>query len=378
MKRHPLNRTAAVLSIAVALVGGACGPDPKLELGVRESVVNIRLGDGKDEAPGPPALGVPVTGPSLTGAAVPLDLAEGPEETVHPVTGRPLPAPRPCPTARTDAPVEAAAEPEVTDPPVAGTYRYRRSGTLRVGAPGQGTDALTNAPTQSLSSQVVRTITNVAATDVEQADKPRITFDVVQLEPGVRTTTSYVVEPVGAVAGDPFGIVQGKPAAPGLKITGIKLERADLPGSGLGGAGTDRGVEVFNPQPAVKLMNLPAGGEPPPPPDATGGSRGVDPDIVASLEVFSATTGRANVDVCGRVLQGWRVQVSFSLQPEDPRQSTYDRRDVRSYSFSGEFVFAPQLALVLSDRFLQVGVDGAGRPYSLESSTTLSTVTPAP
>lgn len=356
---RPSRRLVAFCSLAV-MAAGACGPDTSVDIGVRAAAVNLNFGDPKAKKAAP-VLDVPITGPGFVAPPVRLDLpTDLPAAPLHsrPRTG---PLKRACPTAKAGTGAEEAAPASVTAPPKPGLYSFRRTGHLAVGG--------TGAEKQPLSEVVVQEVANVLSVAAPgDATAARISFDVIQTEPGLRTTTSYVIDPAG-VALDPR-------ASGGLKIAKIVVERADLPGDALAGIAGVSGVETFEPQPPVKIMNLPAALEPVPT-DASMSSRGVDATTGAVMEVFSATQERVSVDVCGRVIQGFRVRVSFNDPTYGPRASSYQRPEVRGHTFSGDFVFAPQFALIVHQSLTFVGTDVGGVPFELHSTSTINNVEPA-
>lgn len=352
-------RALKVGSVAMLMFASACGgPTPRVHIGIREAPVNVRFGDHIPPAP-PPVLGAPVSGFGPIGAPVRLDRP--------PTDPAPAPEPPACPAASINAPAEEAAPSSVSAAPKPGLYRFRRTGYLKVGEPNDPPESLSTRPSQPLSIVTIHHLKNVVQTDITGVG-PRITYDIVQTEPGLRTTTSYLIDPVGVNA-DPR-------ASAGLKITSIVLERSDLPGSGPQGVAGAPMIETFSPQPPVKIMNLPTVVEPAPI-DASTSSRGIDPASNATMEVFSATRTRTSVDVCGRVIQGWQVQVSFPLTNGVAFTSTYNRDQVRNYQFAGNFVFAPQFGLIVQQDLTFRGIEVGARPFEMHSASTINSLTPA-
>jgi hypothetical protein len=379
--RSYVHRHPVVTAVLCAGLTAACGPTTSVAIDIRPAPVNIKFG-GPAKTPARP-LDIDRTGNGFIAPAVPLDpiapvTPEGPLTPSGPLGGRP--AEPPCPIAPGNTPAEEAAPTTVSAPPHAGVYRFRRSGFLQAAKPGDPEAVLPSQPIVPLSSTVTREVSNVQTTEIpgNPVGSPRITFDVVQNEPGLRTTTSYLVDPVGAYVGEPVDVgVAHAPQSttPGLKITQIKLERSDLPADGPGGSGAGAGTETFAPQPPIRIFTLPAGGETPPPVGVY--SDGTDPTTGATMRVYAATVGRVPVDVCGRVIQGWKVQLSFPNDGTGPRDSTYDRQLVRSYTVRGSFVFAPQFCQIVQDDLTFTGLDVGARPYRLSSSTTISSLRPS-
>ena len=366
----PRRRRRWVVLAAVSLATSVgCGPKLPLEVGVQEVPGDLIYGEQERIEPAPRPPGVELRETTAPGfVAAPIDLAPYAGPSLPPPTSRPTKA---CPEASPTEGPDTAAPSFVAAAPKAGRYRFRHEGFVKYGKPGEP-DA-SKADAQPLADEVIRTVTNVTEADVDGAK--RISFDVVEQQPGLKTTTSYLIDPV---VGDSPNL--GTATDPGLKITRIVTERADLTGSGPGGA-TGRyrpGVESFNPQPPVKIMDLPMEPQPPEPvvTRTQQYSRGTDPLSGASMEVFFHTVERHRVDVCGTVLDTWLVRVSI----ETHGMSNYDNGSDRRWNFAGTFAVAPQLGgLIVADDFMfggPGGVETGGRPFEHHTASVLSTIEP--
>jgi hypothetical protein len=366
---------AVLVSAALLLpLSTACGPGQDVEIDIKSAPVNLTFGAPK--ATPAPHLDIPRTGDGFI--VPPVALPPAPGDVEFPPLPEPSESSAPpvvlCPTASPNAPADESAPSEVTAPPKAGIYNFRRDGTLQAGKPGDPAASIDKLPAAPLTDHVQRVVSNVQRTDV--AGKARISYDVTETEAGIRTTTSYLVDPIGAQAPEPVnvGVTHPPRSGPGLKITQIKLERSDLPADAPVGVSGNGGVEVFTPQPPIKIFDLPAAEQTPP--DTNTYSQGTDADTGAVMKVYTRTVGRARVDVCGHVIQGWQVQLSFVNDGTGDRQSTYTRPQVRSYNVSGTFVFAPQLSMIVAENLTFVGMDVGNRPYRLHSLTTLNSTDP--
>jgi hypothetical protein len=371
-RRHPAMRAVLISAALLLPAGTACGPGQDVDIDIKSAPVNLTFGGPK---PTPaPHLDIPRTGDGFIVPPVALPPAPGVDVPLPQPSQSSSPPAVVCPTASANAPADESAPTEVTGPPKEGTYTFGREGTLQAGKPGDPADSVNALPAARLTDNVQRVVSNVQQTDV--GGKPRISYDVTETEAGIRTTTSYLIDPVGAEAPEPanLGVAHPPRSGPGLKITQIKLERSDLPADAPAAVSGNGGVEVFTPQPPIKIFDLPATEQTPPDPNTY--SQGVDADTGAVMKVYTRTVGRVRVDVCGHVIQGWQVQLSFANDGTGDRQSTYTRPQVRSYTVSGTFVFAPQLALIVAEDLTFVGMDVGSRPYRLHSRTTLHSTEP--
>jgi hypothetical protein len=370
--------------VALALTATACGPELSLDVGVREPAVDIIYGAPPTTVPPrpPDASFQNTTAPGFVSAPIRLDVP--PVVNTRPVAPRTnvtLPPPPACPTAGPFKVPAEAAPTSVTSTPKPGIYRFRRVGSSRATAPGGTTDQLRALPQQPLSAEIAREVTNVQTQHLPNGND-LITYDVVETEPGLKTTTTYEIDPIGT------GLVSTDTNRDaGVRITRIVTERSDLPGdTAPGGAASaptrgGQGAEVFVPQPALKIIDLPL--RPQPAPTTTAPQQqehSVDPLTGTSIDLYRQTVGRARVDVCGTVIDAWQIAIS---DPSQQLWSQYQTQNGRRYRFSGSLTFAPQYGLIVADQFTFGGLDvgdvnqeSGGRRFELMSAATINSLTP--
>jgi hypothetical protein len=260
-------------------------------------------------------------------------------------------------------------------------YRFRRVGTSRSTAVGGTNEDLRAAPPRPLSVEVIREVTNVQEQRVSP-ESIQATYDVIETEPGLRTTTSYEVDPLGTGAVRTDTNRDG-----GVRITRIVTERLDLPGDGVAGSPVGaptrggRGAEVFVPSPPVKIVDFPLRPQPVVPENSPQQSdHALDPLTGTSIDVYRQTIGRARVDVCGTVIDAWRIQLSDPARGLWSQDST---RNGRQFRFSGSLTYAPQLGMIVADELQFGGPDAGesnqeqgGRRFELVTQATINRTTP--
>lgn len=345
--------------VAAVVLAGCSGPKVPLEIGMNEAAVDIIYGDHNrpPDVPQPrPPGALASTAPGFIGA--PESIAPSTPATERPGSN----AVRTSTTVVVkcaDPPGQGAvtdpAPSAVTRPPAAGSYGFRRQGQIKTA---DNDAALDKATARELSSEVARAVGNVT-TEPSAGDRLAFRFDVVETASGIRTTTSFLVDSGRA----------DTPGSGGLFITRILTERPDLPAAPPNGPG----VESFNPQPPIRIMDLPAATTQN---QSSGGllprsqSVGTDPLTGASMTIVYGTEFRRPVNACGTVVDAWQVRI----YPE----SSYSRQGVRSYSIAGTFKMAPQLGgLVVEDSFTLRGTDVGGKAFEQKSSATINSVRPA-
>lgn len=259
---------AAVVTVALALAGTACGP-PKAPANVVMKELSTDIVYGSQRKPAPPA---PVPGANPT-PGFPAFIVPPPPSvaaSAGPVTAPTTVPPRKaCPD---DDPLTFPAAPapgSVPAAPAAGAYSFRQQGTVKIGS----------NPPMALPPASTRRIANVATAAIGD-----ITYDVVIDSFGDTTTTSYAVR---QTAGDP--------SLDGIFITHVVTRRAD--GS----------VDEFAPVSGARIIALPAG------PGVTWNDVATDPIRGTSMIVQGQVNDRGRVNACGTVLDSWTVQVAASL-----------------------------------------------------------------
>lgn len=317
--RRVLPRGVAALLVTLT----ACGPEVSLEIGLREEVGDVTYG--------PPTTAPPPRPPAreLTGFPAPFlsPVRRGPGAAPSTTDTTPTTiAPPPCKGPSLNAsPREAAA---VTDVPAPkpGTYRFRRTGSYRMG----------DGPEQVLPPTTVRTVSNVEThRPLPGETRSRISYDVTQIDGPFRTTTNYE-------------IVEGTATAvAGIYINHIIVEAGPV-------------METFVPMPPVRFFMLPAAGTP-----AVTTDRGVDAVTRTRLEIVHQTTGRVHVDGCKERYDAWNVKLWAG---------TVDRV-TKSFTVVGSYAVATQFGgLVVAEDLTLKGTDEV--PFELKSKTVIDSVEP--
>lgn len=359
--------------LALVLLLSACGPTVDLSIRVRQEPADVTYGAPTPAAVAPlgprpfqPATGTNAPGfiapPVFTGELPPLPSAPVPgTEPTRPAA--PSLPPLPCPTAPPDAVPSEAAPTTVRGAPVAGTYSYRRTGTLKSA---DATELGQAAPVK-LPTELTRTVQNIQTVPgAEGGDQT--TYDVVSEEGGVRSTTSWLI--VSPVTGDADTGSAGR-SGPGMFIRRIETTVRDKDGVLVS--------DVFQPTPPVKVLDLPFV---PQTFDTTPvANRGVDPITGANMDVFPATEGQVTVDVCGTLFRAWRVRLG-----QEAPSTTGPNRVVNEYvnplghrwKFIGTLDVLPQLGgIVVQDSFhFFEGLDDRGKTFDLRTTAVLGRTTP--
>lgn len=330
-------------SIAIALIFAlsACGRGG-VSVGMKEAPIDITYGAQGTPSPASRPLGAGLGGTTFPGFISPPVLLP------PPVTNDPPPvAVETCPTADPFAVPARSAGSTVDGLPRMGGYGFVRDGwvqTARTDDP-RGQAAVQDAPKQPLSPRLMRFARNAHRVDANVSE-----YDIVQQDGYLKTTTTYSIDNTS-----------------GMYIKRIVTERADLPPGPIGSSG----VESFNPQPMIKIFNLPFvpervdGGVGTP----TQESSGVDPLTGVYMQTYFRTVDHERIDACGTVLDAWMIRVSGSFQ----------RPNVRQFNFSGNLAIAPQLGgLIIRDEVLITGGrdDAAGLFFQQQSSATVTAPEP--
>lgn len=371
-RRARAPRQVFALACCLMVTAAGCGPKIPLSIGKREAALDVMYGDQGGDPP-PPARPSSsgferTTAPGFIVAPVDLDrvgeAGGGDDGNGRSSTTTTTTVASPCPVADPFEP-PAAAPDQVEAGPAPGSYVYQRTGFVRSASTPDGVKAATPV---SLSREIRREVK-----DVTTAPGPRgavVRYRVTQTEPGVVTTTTFRIEP---------GVVSASGASTGgLYIEQIVTERADLPPTGPNGAPVfPAGQETFTPQPAVRIMDLPAQ---PQAPNPDRRSTAVDPLIGATIEVIYNTQRREWVDVCGTWVDAWRVNINFPTS----YNTNQGFGTSRAFHIEGSFWIAPQLGgLIVRDSF-QLGnetyqasnFEPGPRYFTQRSEAVLTSVTP--
>ena len=293
-----MKRVRALLVIGVcAVVVSACAEreDP-LEIGLRRVALDLAFKDVEKAAPISPREVV-----TVLGVADPSTLAEIPEEE-EPARRSPrvivIPARASalvCETAPPGANYDVPTYPVVKDPPAVGTYTRRNLGTVKVETTAFDLD-FPYPPRSNVDItdiQFVTASTYLNSEDVEEAGlpsavrgdatafPPRTEFSMTRYGPsGLKVMDRYRYSSGGTTGGDYLWLVRRETTLDGK-------------------------TSVFNPTPPIRYVELfVAEG-----PDSEVTHGGTDRDTNTALTVQSKIIGRESIDVCGEVVDTFRVQI---------------------------------------------------------------------
>ena len=297
------------LAVAVLLVStAACAPQEKVHLSVRDVSSDVVYGDqSKPKPPAPiPQASIQPTFPSF------IQPPARPAPSFTPPPPKEL-----CPKAATDAIPVIEARSRVRHAPVPATYTFRQTGDVTIG------DETFEVPPVSF-----REIANVI-----EHDDGTITFDVIEDQFVLKTTTSYLIDQTS-----------NDSSFDGIFITQVVS------------APTDGEVEQFTPQPAIRIMPLPVqvSAEP-------FVSAGTDALRGMSMSLEGTVVERGRVDACGTVLDAWKAHVTIVVTSPTVAQTYESTFDVGT-QFGG---------IVLSDHFILSGFQ-AGIPVSRDTTAIIT------
>ena len=140
------RRAGAMPALVLVMLLTGCGPKGLFEVSVHTFPADISLGGHKEPTVAQPA----VVGANLEPLAAPGFIQPPlPPILLARAMPSPLPAP-PCPDARPDTPLQAAATADSAAPPAAGLYEYRNAGNFTEGS-----------AKATFASMVTRLVTNI-------------------------------------------------------------------------------------------------------------------------------------------------------------------------------------------------------------------------
>ncbi len=284
-RRHERRPSAAVLAVALALIGAACVQ--KDDPGVGINTVQASLVFGVKPAAPPaglvPIVAQPESAPEIVEAG---DL----EATVPALPNLDLNA-KPaadCPEAPPTAAVKEPVGVNVTGPPREGVYRWKHDGfaTAANGA---------RAPFTGFEKRVVRNYKKINDADFSfETVQPVVSggnaaqFIVTGYQVNTARPSQSITPPAGPVS----------PPTLGGPDRGVVLTKQELLDS--------RGqiVSSYVPTPGILLLPLPvASGD-------TWGSVGVDPKNGSTVVLNGTVTRRQRIDACGDLVDGWFVEAT--------------------------------------------------------------------
>lgn len=303
-------RSLAAVGVCAVIVGACADRQDPLEIGLRRVALDLAFKDAEKAAPVSPRQVV-----AQLGAADPLTLQEIPEEEPEEEPGRrgprviviPARAPEPvCDTAPPGANYDVPTYPVVKDPPLVGTYTRRNNGTLKIETATFDLDfpypPKTNVDITDVQFVTANSVLNEE--DVKGANlpsevrndatvfPPRTEYSMTRYGPsGLKVVDRYRYSSGGTTGGDFLWLIRRDTTLNG-KTT------------------------VFNPTPPIRYVELfvPEG------PDSEVTHAGTDRETNTALSVQSKIVGRESIDVCGEVVDTFRVEiienfVDLSQQP---------------------------------------------------------------
>jgi hypothetical protein len=288
-------RAIAILGV-LAMVAASCGrrQDP-LEIGLRRVALDLAFKDASKATPLSPravATQLNVVDRTVLNQVAEDEVAPAPVRRVIVVPAAPAPKCEVAPEGKNyDVPTYAV----VKDPPVVGTYSRHNVGTVKI----ETTVFNLDLPYPEKSKVDIGDLKFVTASDAlndkelnganlpkdvrERTDlfPPRVDFTMTRFGPnGLRTFDSFRYSAGGATGGDFIWLIKRETI-----INGVS--------------------SVFNPSPPIRYIKL----------FTTEGSgsasthAGTDRDTNTALTVQSTIIGRESVDICGEVIDTFRVQI---------------------------------------------------------------------
>lgn len=215
-------------------------------------------------------------------------------DRLPPLPGDGAPAEETCPKAPPTAAAEVPVDATITGPPVEGVYLWQRSGTQIV--PGTGDEEPVTSQITGFERRIIR---NVQPYD-DPFDPEAYTFEMVQTlldEPVVQVRT-FLVKPQTTAQVAPGGaLVVDEPRVndPEGGISLIKVEDFDE---------DDQRLGTYEPSNGLLLLGLPVD------PAETFQATAIDAKTGQVILQDAAVRGRARIDACGDLVDGWRVETS--------------------------------------------------------------------
>ena len=235
-----------------------------------------------------------------------------------------------CPTAPPTAAAEKPADVTITGPVEEGVYLWKRSGTQITPNPDEGPPV-----SKAITGFERRIIRNVEPYE-DRFDPEAFTFEMVQplLDRPVVQVRTFLVKPQTAAQVDPGGaLVVDEPRLnePEGGISLLKVEERNE---------NDELVGAFEPTSGLLLAGLPIDAAEPFQSSAT------DPKTGQTIFQDGAMRGRARVDACGDLVDGWRAE------------TTQTRSDIAG-TVGFNYVLAPQYGgMIVLEEISTVTADG--------------------
>lgn len=300
----PRLSKAVLVPMLAALIAACVSPD---DPGVAIENIEADLVFGIEEAPEPvvPANTNPGAVPQT-----PIEIDLG--EFRNPVADRlpPLNAVAPeseCPAALPTAAAEKPTDVTITGPVQEGVYLWKRDGSQLMPNPTGGEPVSTRI--EGFERRIIR---NVKPYD-DPFDPNAYTFEMVQplLDRPVVQVRTFLVKPQTSAQVAPGGLVV------------IDEPRANEPEGGISllqveeFTEDDESLGTFQPTNGLLLAGLPIDAS------ETFQSTAVDPKSGQTIVQDGAMRGRARVDACGELVDGWRVETT-QVRSDIGGQTTYN------------------------------------------------------
>lgn len=301
-------------AVALLTLAACGGPERPFELGLKEVPSDLLLGGKKKPLPLPAQL--PPT------ATLTIDLPGGsaatPTTRLPPPIPEPPPPEEPCPKAEPLSAADRQVTPDIAQPPVPATYRYRTKGYLA---------------TASSVSQVLPTAVHTVA-NVQTIGPGEFTYDVTVVHGARTTTTTYHVVPRTSVA-----------IPPGLYIAAVDTDQGD----------------PFQPVPELRLLPFPALR------GANFTAAGSDGTSTVSYEAVVTETRR--VDACGAFVHG----IGVRLINGRAASGTAGEEEALTETFEATYYIATQYGGVIVESEIS-GESGLGPSFSRSLTSLIAEV----
>ena len=292
-----MRRSRELISLLLVMVTAAACVSPN-DPGVAVENIEADLVFGIEEAPEAVLPANTNPGPIPDGS---LDTAFDMSRFRNPAADRLPPlgasdAVDPCPAAPPTAAAEVPAEASISGPVREGVYVWQREGSQITPNPTGGEPV-----TQKISGFEKRIIRNVQPYD-DPFDPDAYTFEMVQtlVDRPVLQVRTFLVKPLSSGqlapdAGSTSPVDEPTITEPEAGISLIKVEEETENGEGLG---------TFEPATGLLMLGLPVA------PSLAFQSQAIDPKSGQAIAQDGVVRGRARIDACGDLVDGWRVETN--------------------------------------------------------------------
>jgi hypothetical protein len=330
---RPSRRTSALLLAATCMVAG-CGPVSSRQKVSIDTIQSSILFGLPSPRPATPVSSVPPSAssqPALTAPAItPLDL---PPEALFNFPSLPALPSGPCRSASVTAAPEKPATDTIDGLPSAGTYKWKQSGSVKVGQKAY--------PLTGLQTRYTRGVTQVSNSLNPKDGQPNRVFTYETVEPykpdGTRLVIDWqvktdAVQQAGTVSEQGIDVISG---AVGDPEAGLAIKEMDLYDAG------GKLLTQFAPATGLVMVLLPLT------PKQTWTSESVDAKHQTTMVLNGGIgSSRLAIDACGDLVAGWPVVAQISITGVSNGQQ-YKESETEAY------LFAPQYGATLVYRQLK-------------------------